>query len=109
MLGWSFLALSAVLVIVAIADVPFQLWDYARNLRMTRQEVKDEMKDSEGRPEVKNRIRMLQRELAENRMVEAVPAPPTSLSETRAAPVTGVRSRRSLLLIAIVEMILASR
>jgi len=73
MLGWSFLALSAVLLVVAIVDVPFQLWDYARNLRMTRQEVKDESKDTDGKPEVKNRVRQLQREMAYRRMMEEVP------------------------------------
>jgi flagellar biosynthetic protein FlhB len=72
-LAWSFLALSAVLIVVAIIDVPFQLWDHARNLRMTRQEVKDEAKDTEGKPEVKSRVRQLQRELAQRRMMEAVP------------------------------------
>jgi flagellar biosynthetic protein FlhB len=49
------------------------LWDHARNLRMTRQEVKDESKDTEGKPEVKARVRQLQRELARRRMIEAVP------------------------------------
>ena len=72
-LAWSFFALSAVLIVVAVIDVPFQLWDHARNLRMTRQEVKDESKDTEGKPEVKARVRQLQRELARRRMIEAVP------------------------------------
>ena len=72
-LAWSFFALSAVLIVVAVIDVPFQLWDHARNLRMTRQEVKDEAKDTEGKPEVKSRVRQLQRELAQRRMMEAVP------------------------------------
>ena len=72
-LAWSFFALSAVLIVVAVIDVPFQLWDHARNLRMTRQEVKDESKDTEGKPEVKSRVRQLQRELARRRMIEAVP------------------------------------
>lgn len=73
LLGWSFLALSAVLILVAAADVPFQLWDHARRLRMTRQEVKDEHKETEGRPEVRARIRNLQQEVSRRRMMEAVP------------------------------------
>ncbi len=73
LLGWAFLALSAALLLIAAVDVPFQLWDHSRQLRMTRQEVKDEMKDTEGRPEVKGRIRQLQREMAQRRMMHAVP------------------------------------
>ncbi|MFA7095480.1 MAG: flagellar biosynthesis protein FlhB [Gammaproteobacteria bacterium] len=69
----AFIILSASLVLIAAVDVPFQLWDYARQLRMTRQEVKDEFKETEGRPEVKSRIRRLQRELAQRRMMEEVP------------------------------------
>ncbi len=72
-LGWSFFILSAVLIVVAVADVPFQLWDHARQIRMTRQETKDELKETEGRPEVRARIRNLQQEVARRRMMEAVP------------------------------------
>lgn len=71
--GFSLLVLSLSLGLVAAVDVPVQLWEYKRNLRMTRQEVKDEMKDTEGRPEVKSRIRQLQMEMATRRMMEAVP------------------------------------
>jgi flagellar biosynthetic protein FlhB len=53
--------------------VPFQLWQHSRQLRMTRQEVRDEMKESDGRPEVKQQIRRLQRELAQRRMMQEVP------------------------------------
>lgn len=71
--GWGFLMLSVALMIIAAIDVPFQIWDHMRQMRMTLQEVKDEMKDSEGRPEVKGRIRQLQREMSERRMLEDVP------------------------------------
>jgi flagellar biosynthetic protein FlhB len=54
-------------------DVPFQIWHHARQLRMTRQEIRDEVKETEGRPEVKGRIRNLQREIARRRMMEEVP------------------------------------
>lgn len=71
--GWGFLFLSIALIIIAAIDVPFQIWDHLKQMRMTLQEVKDEMKDSEGRPEVKGRIRQLQREMAQRRMLEDVP------------------------------------
>src|SRR5690606_20081147 len=70
----SLLIVSASLVIIAAADVPFQLWNYRKKLRMTRTEVRDEFKETEGRPEVKSRIRMLQQHAATRRMMEAVPA-----------------------------------
>jgi flagellar biosynthetic protein FlhB len=73
LLVWSFLGLSSVLIIIALVDVPFQLWEHSRQLKMTRQEVKDELKETEGRPEVKQRIRSLQREMAQRRMMEEVP------------------------------------
>tara|TARA_Y100000748_G_scaffold292051_1_gene280153 strand:- start:3996 stop:5126 length:1131 start_codon:yes stop_codon:yes gene_type:complete len=72
-LGSSLLTLSASLILIAAVDVPFQLWDHKQKLRMTKQEVKDEFKDSEGKPEVKGRIRQLQREMAERRMMGKVP------------------------------------
>jgi len=71
--GWSFLASSSALIIVAAIDVPFQLWQHAKQLKMTKQEVKDEAKETDGRPEVKGRIRALQQELSQRRMMEAVP------------------------------------
>ncbi len=67
------LVLSASTLIIAIIDVPFQIWENKKQLKMSLQEVKDELKDSEGKPEVKNRIRQLQRDLANNRMLSQVP------------------------------------
>jgi flagellar biosynthetic protein FlhB len=61
------------LVIVAV-DVPFQIWQYHDKLKMSRQEVKQEGKELEGDPEIKGRIRQLQREAARKRMMAAVPA-----------------------------------
>lgn len=69
----SFLALCATLLVVAAIDIPFQIWNHARQLRMSRQEIKDELKQTEGKPEVKSRIRELQRAMARRRMMEAVP------------------------------------
>lgn len=71
--GWSALWMSAGLLLIAAADVPFQLWQAHNKLKMTKQEVKDEYKDSEGKPEVKQRIRQLQREASQRRMMAAVP------------------------------------
>ena len=65
--------LSASTLIIAAVDIPFQIWDTTRQLKMSHQEIKDEMKDSEGKPEVKSRIRQLQRDMANNRMMSAVP------------------------------------
>lgn len=73
LLGWSALALSASTLLIAAIDVPFQLFDHAQKMRMTMQQVRDELKESEGRPEVKSRIRQLQRQFARSRMMAAVP------------------------------------
>lgn len=69
----SFIVLSASLLLIAAIDVPFQLWDHAKNLKMTRQEIKDEQKNIEGKPEVKSRVRQMQREIAQGRMMQEVP------------------------------------
>jgi len=65
--------LSASLILVAIVDVPFQIWNHNRKLRMSKQELKDEFRDTEGKPEVKSRIRSLQIEMSRKRLVETVP------------------------------------
>ncbi len=70
---WSAIGMSAATVIIAAIDVPFQIYDNAQKLKMTKQQVKDEHKDSEGKPEVKSRIRQIQRELAQSRMMAAIP------------------------------------
>lgn len=70
---WSAIGMSAATILIALIDVPFQIFDNAQKLKMTRQQVKDEFKDSEGKPEVKSRIRQLQRELAQTRMMSAIP------------------------------------
>ena len=64
---------SAALIIIAAIDVPYQRFDFFKKLRMTKQEIKDEMKEMEGQPEVRQRIKQKQRELAERRMLEEVP------------------------------------
>lgn len=69
----SSILLASSLIILALFDVPYQLWDHKRQLKMTKQEVKDENKQTEGKPEVKQRIRRVQYEMAHRRMMEAVP------------------------------------
>jgi len=70
---WVFLAISSSLILIALIDVPFQHWNHTRQLKMTKQEVKDESKETDGNPEVKGRIRRLQIEMSQRRMMEAVP------------------------------------
>ena len=72
--GFSFLVMSLALVLIAAIDVPFQIWDHSQKLKMTLQEVRDEMKETEGRPEVKSKVRALQQEMAQRRMMEDVPS-----------------------------------
>lgn len=71
--GYALLVLTCGLVVIAAFDVPFQLWQHARDLRMTREEVKEEYKESEGSPETRGRIREAQRALARGRMLQDVP------------------------------------
>ncbi|OEE68163.1 flagellar biosynthesis protein FlhB [Enterovibrio norvegicus FF-33] len=73
LLNFVLLICCSLLVVVAI-DVPFQIWQHNDQLKMTKQEIKDEYKDTEGKPEVKGRIRMLQREMAQRRMMAEVPS-----------------------------------
>ena len=67
-----FTLISIAVAAIAILDVPWQRWSYLRRMRMTKQEVRDEMKDVEGRPEVKQQIRRKQRELSRGRMLDKV-------------------------------------
>jgi flagellar biosynthetic protein FlhB len=70
---WTFLLISASLILISLLDVPFQLYDYSKKMKMTLQEVKDEMKSTEGKPEVKGRIRQLQREISQRQMMGKIP------------------------------------
>jgi flagellar biosynthetic protein FlhB len=73
LLGWLFLFVTAAMILIVALDVPFQLWHYYRKLRMTKEEVRQEMKESEGDPQIKGRIRAMQREMARRRMMAQVP------------------------------------
>jgi len=69
----AFIFVSLSLIVIAAIDVPFQLWQHNTQLKMTHQEVKEEHKSQEGNPEVKGRIRQLQREMSQRRQMEKVP------------------------------------
>lgn len=69
----AFLILSGAMIVIAAIDVPFQIWDHNKQLRMTRQEIKDEFRQTDGSPEMKRRIREIQHEQSRRRMMDAVP------------------------------------
>jgi flagellar biosynthetic protein FlhB len=73
LVGWSALWMSCGLILIAALDAPYQLFSFKEKMKMTKQEVRDEHKESEGRPEVKGRIRQLQREMSQRRMMTDVP------------------------------------
>jgi flagellar biosynthetic protein FlhB len=69
----GFLSIASALIIVAAIDVPFQLYQHAHKLKMTKEEVRQEHKELEGNPEIKARIRQQQREMAKRRMMSEIP------------------------------------
>ncbi len=69
----AFIFVSLSLIVIAAIDVPFQVHQHISQLKMTKQEVKEEYKQQEGSPEVKARIRQLQREMSQKRMMQKVP------------------------------------
>jgi flagellar biosynthetic protein FlhB len=70
---WAVLAGVAGMAVIAAVDVPFQIWNFRRELRMTRQELERELKETEGDPQIRARVRSLQREAARRRMMAEVP------------------------------------
>jgi flagellar biosynthetic protein FlhB len=73
LLAWVFLGISCSLFVIAAIDAPYQVYSHNKQLKMTKQEVKDEYKDQEGSPEIKARIRRTQREMSQRRMMADVP------------------------------------
>jgi len=80
--GWShlgkmllvgFISIVCGLVVIALIDAPYQMWHYANKLKMTREELRQEAKESDGDPMVKARMRQMQREMAKRRMMSEVP------------------------------------
>jgi len=73
MIGKSFLFIVASLGVIALIDGPYQLWHWKDKLKMTRQELIQESKESDGNPQIKGKIRQMQREMARGRMMQNVP------------------------------------
>ena len=69
----TFIIVVSAMIVLVVVDVPFQLWQYHDKLKMTKEEVKQEMKEMMGDPHVKGRIRSLQMQAARKRMMAAVP------------------------------------
>lgn len=69
----SFLSIVGALVFIALIDAPYQMWHYANKLKMTREELRQEAKESDGNPEIKAKIRAQQREMARRRMMTEIP------------------------------------
>lgn len=74
LIWWSFAAIMLGMLIIVAIDVPFQLWEHHKKLKMTKEEVRQESKETEGDPQVKGRIRSMQREIARRRMMAAIPS-----------------------------------
>ncbi|MCK9201636.1 MAG: flagellar type III secretion system protein FlhB [Gallionella sp.] len=73
LIGSGFMIIVGAMLLIVLIDVPFQLWDHNKKLMMTKEEVRQEAKETEGDPMVKGRIRQLQREAARRRMMSAIP------------------------------------
>ncbi|MBO9716419.1 MAG: flagellar biosynthesis protein FlhB [Pseudoxanthomonas sp.] len=71
--GRLLLATAGALALLAAIDAPYQKWNWLRKLKMTRQELRDEAKEADGNPQVKGKIRQMQFQLSQRRMMEAVP------------------------------------
>ena len=70
---WGFFYMCLALMVIAAIDVPYQIYSHTEKLKMSMQDIKDEMKEMEGRPEVKAQVRQRQREMAMGRMLDDVP------------------------------------
>jgi len=68
----SILVIASMLIVIAMLDVPVKIKQHQDKLKMTKQEIKDEYKDTEGKPEIRSRIRQRQREIALNKMMKAI-------------------------------------
>jgi flagellar biosynthetic protein FlhB len=74
LLAIAFAAMAVAMLLIAAVDVPFQIWSFARQHRMSFAEVKRELRNEEGAPELRAKVRARQREIASRRMMEAVPS-----------------------------------
>ena len=73
LIGKVFLLASGAIIFIVVLDLPYQLWSFTSKLKMTKEELRQEAKESEGDPQIKARIRAQQREMARHRMMAAVP------------------------------------
>jgi flagellar biosynthetic protein FlhB len=73
LVGTAFIALGGALAAIAVIDVPLAIWQYNQSMRMSRQELRDEHKETEGSPESRLRVRRVQQQLARRRMMSKVP------------------------------------
>ena len=73
MMAVSFLEIVGSMLLIVAVDIPYQKWDYKDKLKMTKDEVKQENKEDNGSPEVKGKIRQMQREMARRRMMAEIP------------------------------------
>ncbi len=68
-----FLVMAVGTLLIVLFDVPFQLWSFNEKLKMSRQDIRDEMKEMDGNPQIKAKVRAMQREMARRRMMAAIP------------------------------------
>lgn len=73
LIGLTFILIVGAMLLIVVIDVPFQIWNHARQLRMSREDLRKEAKEDEGDPQVKGRIRNMQRQIARRRMMAEVP------------------------------------
>lgn len=73
LIGMTFMLIVGAMLLLVVIDVPFQLWNHARQLRMSKEDLRKEAKEDEGDPQVKARIRSMQRAIARRRMMAEVP------------------------------------
>lgn len=72
-LAWVFLWASLPMILVAAIDAPYQVWSFNKQLRMTRDEIRQEHKETDGSPEIKRKVRQIQQQIAMQRMMQKVP------------------------------------
>jgi flagellar biosynthetic protein FlhB len=71
--GTALLALGGALALIALIDAPLAIWQFNKQMRMTRQEIREEHKETEGSPEIKSRVRRTQQAMARKRMMQQIP------------------------------------
>lgn len=71
--AFATLAMASTLIVIALIDGPFQLWKFLQEMRMSREDIKQEYKESDGSPETRSRIRSVQATMARGRMMQDVP------------------------------------